>query len=583
MYLGIDVGGTHTDAVVMDGRTMAASAKVPTDHHDLLASVRAAMQGLLQPHGGVEPGRITRMNLSTTLSTNAIVEGKTEDVAVVVSAGPGIDPEHFRVGRFYFPVGGSIDHRGEEIAPLDPAEMERVATACCDAGVRLFAAVGKFSTRNPAHETAMGEAFGARSGGSPAGCGCGDFVSLGHRLSGQLNFPRRVATAYYNSAVWRVYNRFADAIEQSAREFGITAPIHILKADGGTMPLAVSRELPVESILSGPAASVMGIIALCKISEDCVILDIGGTTTDIAVFACGSPVIEKDGIEVGSYPTLVRALKTRSIGVGGDSRLHVAAGAVRVGPERAGASMAMGGTRPTLIDALNFRGHAAVGDVTASERGIRELAGLWDLYPERLADDAIAEAVARIRAAVADLVDEVNARPVYTIMELLQGRVVDPAAVYLMGGPARVMQPLLAPALGKRVEVPDDFAVANAIGAALTRTTAELELFADTEKGVLFIPTLGVERKTERGFDLERARKDARDALLEHLAGLGVTGGEAAVEVVEASSFNMVGDYGTVGRNIRVKCQVRPGIMGQQGSGGRNTCGCKPCADEAGA
>jgi N-methylhydantoinase A/oxoprolinase/acetone carboxylase beta subunit len=574
MYLGIDVGGTHTDAVVMDGRTIAASAKVPTDHHDLLASVRAAMQGLLRV---VEPGRITRMNLSTTLSTNAIVEGKTEDVAVVVSAGPGIDPEHFRVGRFYFPVGGSIDHRGEEIAPLDPAEMGRVATACCDAGVRLFAAVGKFSTRNPAHETAMGEALGARGGGSPARCGCGDFVSLGHRLSGQLNFPRRVATAYYNSAVWRVYNRFADAIEQSAREFGITAPIHILKADGGTMPLAVSRELPVESILSGPAASVMGIIALCKISEDCVILDIGGTTTDIAVFACGSPVIEKDGIEVGSYPTLVRALKTRSIGVGGDSRLHVAAGAVRVGPERAGASMAMGGRRPTLIDALNFRGHAAVGDVAASVRGIREMAGLWDLYPERLADDAIAEAVARIRAAVADLVDEVNARPVYTIMELLQGRVVEPSAVYLMGGPAKVMQPLLAPALGKRVEVPDDFAVANAIGAALTRTTAELELFADTEKGVLFIPTLGVERKTERGYDLERARADARDALLEHLAGLGVTGGEAAVEVVEASSFNMVGDYGTVGRNIRVKCQVRPGIMGDDG--GRNVCGCKPCPD----
>lgn len=571
MYLGIDVGGTHTDAVVMDGRTIAASAKVPTDHHDLLASVRAAMLGLLQV---VTPGRITRMNLSTTLSTNAIVEGKTEDVAVVVSAGPGIDPEHFRVGRFYFPVGGSIDHRGEEIAPLDPAEMERVATACCDAGVRLFAAVGKFSTRNPAHESAMGTALG-----NMARCGCGDFVSLGHRLSGQLNFPRRVATAYYNSAVWRVYNRFADAIEQSAREFGITAPIHILKADGGTMPLAVSRELPVESILSGPAASVMGIIALCDIREDCVILDIGGTTTDIAVFACGSPVIEKDGIEVGSYPTLVRALKTRSIGVGGDSRLHVAAGAVRVGPERAGASMAMGGTRPTLIDALNFRGHAAVGDVAASARGIREMAGLWDLYPERLADDAIAEAVARISAAVADLVDEVNARPVYTIMELLQGRVVEPSAVYLMGGPAKVMQPLLAPALGKRVEVPDDFAVANAIGAALTRTTAELELFADTEKGVLFIPTLGVERKTERGYDLERAKADARQALLEHLAGLGVTGGEAAVEVVEASSFNMVGDYGTVGRNIRVKCQVRPGIMGEPGNGGRNACGCKPCPD----
>lgn len=562
MYLGIDVGGTHTDAVVMDGCAIAASTKAPTDHHDLLVSVRAAMRDLLRV---VEPGRITRMNLSTTLSTNAIVEGRTDEVAVMVSAGPGIDPEHFRVGRFYFPVGGSIDHRGEEVAPLDPAEVERIAETCRGAGVRLCAAVGKFSTRNPAHETAMGKALG-----NMAHRGCGDFVSLGHRLSGQLNFPRRVATAYYNSAVWRVYNRFADAIERSAREFGITAPIHILKADGGTMPLAVSRALPVESILSGPAASVMGIIALCDIREDCVILDMGGTTTDIAVCAGGAPVIEKDGIEVGSYPTLVRALKTRSIGVGGDSRLHVAAGAVRVGPERAGAGMAMGGARPTLIDALNYRRHAAVGDVDASARGIRELAGLWDLYPERLADDAIAEAVARIRTAVAELVDEVNARPVYTLMELLRGRAVEPAVVYLMGGPARVMQPLLAPALGKRVEVPEDFAVANAVGAALTRTTAELELFADTEKGVLCIPTLGVERTTDRGFDLDRAREEARRALLEHLAALGVTGGEAVVEVVAASSFNMVGDRGVVGRNIRVKCQIRPGITAVRRRGGGN-------------
>lgn len=549
MFLGIDVGGTHTDAVVMDGRDVVCSCKVPTDHHDLLFSVRQAMQRLLE---GVPAASITRINLSTTLSTNAIVEGRTEEVGVVVAGGPGIDPEHVRVGRFYQSVPGSIDHRGVQVTPVDGGILDEVAARYCREGVRVYAAVGKFSTRNPDHESIIGDKL----------MECGDFVSLGHRLSGQLNFPRRVATAYYNSAVWRVYNTFADAIEKAALEMGLTAPIHVLKADGGTMPLAVSREVPVESILSGPAASVMGIVALCDIREDCVILDVGGTTTDIAVFASGAPVIEPDGIDVGSYATLVRALRTHSIGVGGDSRLHVQAGVVRVGPERMGPSMALGGGQPTLIDALNFRGRASVGDVEASTRGLRELAALWDMFPERLADEAIATAVRRIAEAVDELVTAINARPVYTIMELLQGRRVDPVRAYVMGGPAEVLRPLLAEALGRRVDVPDQFAVANAIGAALTRTTAELELFADTEKGVLFIPTLEVRREVKGKYGLDDARRDARAALLEHLASLGVDAGEAEVEVVEATSFNMVDDYGTTGRNIRVKCQVRPGILG---------------------
>lgn len=548
MYLGIDVGGTHTDAVVMRNREVVASCKVVTNHMDLLSSVRQAMENLLQE---VPAAQITRLNLSTTLSTNAIVEGRTEEVGVVVSSGPGIDPEHYRVGRFYHAITGSIDHRGEEVGQVDMAQLSAMASRLCGEGVRVYAAVGKFSTRNPEHERLIGQQL----------MHCGDFVSMGHRLSGRLNFPRRVATAYYNSAVWRIYNRFADAIEQSARELGLMAPIHILKADGGTMPLALSRELPVESILSGPAASVMGIVALCDIREDCVILDIGGTTTDIAVFASGAPIVERDGIEVGSYATLVRALKTRSIGIGGDSRLHVSAGAVRVGPERVGPSMAAGGTRPTLIDALNFRGHAQVGDVDASARGLRELAALWDMFPDKLADEAIALAVARIAAATHELLDEVNSRPVYTIMELLEGRRVDPGRAYLMGGPAKVMQPLLAKALAKPVLVPEEFAVANAIGAALTRTTAELELFADTEKGELFIPTTGIRRKVDKRYTLDDARAEAQAALVDKLCTLGVECEEVPVEIIQASSFNMVGDHGTTGRSIRVKCQVRPGIL----------------------
>ncbi|UZP68046.1 hydantoinase/oxoprolinase family protein [Desulfovibrio mangrovi] len=547
MRIGIDVGGTHTDAVVVDGGRVVASAKVVTDHHNLLSSVQSALQGVLKD---IDPKAVSRLNLSTTLSTNAIVEGRTEDVGVLVSAGPGIDPDDYQVGPYYYTVSGSIDHRGEEIAPPDVQEVDSLARNCCETGLKVYAVVGKFSTRNPAHEIMLTQGLMA----------CADFVSQGHRLSGQLNFPRRIATAYYNSAVWRIYNKFADAIEESVREYGIYAPVHILKADGGTMPLATSREHPVESILSGPAASVMGIIALCDIQQDSIILDIGGTTTDIAIFASGSPVIENDGIEVGSYPTLVRALRTRSIGIGGDSRLHVQAGAVRVGPERVGPCMAAGGKQPTLIDALIYKGLAEFGDVETSKAGIRNLASLWDMFPDALADAAIDAAVNSIASAVEGLLDEVNSRPVYTIMELIEGAKLEPSRVYVMGGPAKAFSGLLTKALQRRVEVPEEHAIANAIGAALTRTTFELELFADTEKGVRFIPTLGIRDVVQRGYVLEHAQKDAVSLLLEHLGEQGVAVHERDVDILEANSFNMVGDYGTVGRNIRVKCQVRPGV-----------------------
>ncbi len=548
MRIGIDVGGTHTDAVAVTEGRVTASAKVPTNHHDLLVSVRGVLQAVLAQ---VEPAAVARVTLSTTLSTNAIVEGRTEEVGLLLSAGPGIDPEAFQMGRFYYLVGGSVDHRGVEVVPPNPAQLADVASRCRDAGLSVFAAVGKFSTRNPVHEQRMRDALGPGA----------DFVSMGHRLSGQLNLPRRIATAYYNSAVWRLYNRFADAVEQSVREFGVTAPIHVLKADGGTMPLAVSREHPVESILSGPAASVMGIVALCDVRQDSIILDIGGTTTDIAIFASGSPVIENDGIAVGSYPTLVRALRTRSIGVGGDSRLHMHAGTVRVGPERLGPSVAMGGSHPTLMDACIYKGLARFGDVEASRESIRNLAALWDIFPDALADAAVAAAVTSITRAVDELLAAINSRPVYTIMELIEGVRIAPSRVYVMGGPARVFSGMLETAMGLGVEVPGQYEVANAIGAALTRTTFELELFADTEKEVRVVPVLGLRDTVSGQYSLARAQEDAVTLLMEHLRSMGVPLGRNEVDTLAASSFSMVGDYGVVGRNIRVKCQVRPGVV----------------------
>lgn len=561
MFLGIDVGGTHTDAVIIHDGKVAASCKVPTQHADLLASVREATDILL---GHVPASSIKRVNLSTTLSTNAIVEGRTEDVGVVVSGGPGIDPEHVRVGRFYHVVDGSIDHRGVEISPIDSEALQSAAKEYAAAGVRVFAAVSKFSTRNPSHERAMASALMEATESCQATGNTGDFVAMGHATSGQLNFPRRVATAYYNAAVWRLYNRFADAVEATMQERGITAPVYMLKADGGTMPLSASRLRPVESILSGPAASVMGIMALCDIQgssiEDSLVLDIGGTTTDMAVFAAGKPVIERGGIDVGSYSTTVRALRTRSIGVGGDSHVHVQAGVVRVGPERFGPSMCQGGEVPTFIDALNVCGHGKFGDVVASERGFQALAAEHGMQFKELAENVVTTAIESIVTAAQHLIDDINDRPVYTILELLEGRVIKPTRIYIMGGPAMVVRNLIMDAMNCRVVVPAEYAVANAIGAALTQTTAELELFADTEHGRCFIPTLGKEWTVAKRYNIESAQEDACTALRQHMHDMGVQDEAMCIDIVEASSFNIVNDDGFAGRSLRVKCQVRPSI-----------------------
>ena len=340
MLLGIDVGGTHTDAVLIDKDGIKSTFKAKTDKQNLFDTIITALKEVTSK---VNVKEIKNINLSTTLSTNAIIENKLEKTGLFISSGPGINPENFKIGDNTYIIEGSINHRGSEILKLDTAALEKNIKECVKEGVKVFAAVTKFSTRNNIQEMQVKDSLKSNA----------DFVTLGHLLSSQLSFPRRAATAYYNSAVWRINSNFLTSVIDALKKMGIDAPVNILKADGGTMPAEASKSLSVESILSGTAASVMGITALCKITDDAVVLDIGGTTTDIALFASGVPLIEKDGISIGKIPTLVRSLQNRSIGIGGDSAISIINGEVKVGPERKGPSAAEGGIEPTLIDAMN--------------------------------------------------------------------------------------------------------------------------------------------------------------------------------------------------------------------------------------
>ena len=560
MLLGIDVGGTHTDAVAIDiekGTKVLASCKVLTHHDDLLKSVTEALETIL---GKVDKDAVTQLNLSTTLSTNAIVQGKTEDVGVIISSGPGIDPHNYMPCKDFHVIDGSIDHRGNEIKALSTRQLTKAIDSCRENGVRVFAAVGKFSTRNPRHENVIRRMTCDCK--DEEACDHADFVTLGHQLGGALNFPRRVATAYFNCSVWRLYNDFATAVENALADMGLKhVKVNMLKADGGTMPLPQSRKMPVQSIFSGPAASVMGIIALTDIFHDSVILDIGGTTTDIAVFADGAPLIERDGISIGSHPTLVTALKVHSIGIGGDSAISVVGDDVRVGPNRLGPSVCFGGERVTLTDALNYKGVSEVGDVDASKKAIDEYAANHSISGEKLAAAAVDYASEAIHTATHKLLNEINSKPVYTIHELVENKRVIPKKIYLMGGPAQAMKMEVFRRFQLSTEVPDNYDVANAIGAALTRTTWELELFADTQRNVLFIPSLSYRENVPTSYDQADAEKDAINQLSMQLDNMGVFLQKEDAQITHTSSFNMVEGMEQVGKNIRVKCQVRPGVI----------------------
>ncbi len=546
MLLGIDVGGTHTDAVLIDNGGIKSTFKAKTDTQNLLHTVTTALKEVTS---GVDVKKIKNINLSTTLSTNAIIENKLEKTALFISSGPGIDPANFRIGDNTYIIDGSINHRGSEVLKLDNTGLDKNIKACIKENIKVYASVTKFSTRNSIQEIKISESLKGHA----------DFITEGHNLSSQLGFPRRAATAYYNSAVWRIYSNFLISVNEALRVMGIDAPVNILKADGGTMPAEVSKNLPVESILSGPAASIMGIIALNKITEDSVILDIGGTTTDIAIFASGAPLMERDGISLGGIPTLVRSLQNRSIGVGGDSVITIVNGEVKTGPERKGPCAAEGGEYPTLVDAMNFTGIINHQDKKRSIEAVKLLAETNQLTPEDVAKDAISFSVKKIRDEISTLLSEINQKPVYTIHEMLEGKKIIPKKIYIIGGPAAALAEVMKGDL--EIIVPENFNVANAIGAALARTTFETELFSDTGKEKMVIPNLGIEEKVSRRYSLSEAENDVIEYTRRYLEKSGYKDKDLNIDIVESSSFRMIDDYSASGNDIRVKCQIRPGVI----------------------
>ena len=355
LILGLDTGGTFTDAAIIDkndGRLLA-KAKAPTTRQDLIIGLRQAISAVLSEIGEGHQSQIKRFCLSTTLATNAVVEGMGGSVGLVmIGFAPssleknglgealGNDPVAF--------IDGGHHADAKPQAKLDIAALKRFAKQY-HRRVSAIAIVSHFATRNPEHEIAARDLLHAETG-LPTNCS--------HELSSALGGPKRGLTTLLNARLINLLDQQITATDTVLDEIGLKSELMVVKGDGSLVDKDFARLRPVETVLSGPAASISGAahLAGCK---DALISDIGGTTTDITVMVGGLPKLSSKGATIGGRTTMVEAADIRTVGLGGDSEVKLIdrglRGGVILGPRRSVPISSLAMTNPEIHQALDYQ------------------------------------------------------------------------------------------------------------------------------------------------------------------------------------------------------------------------------------
>ena len=564
MLLGLDVGGTFTDAVIIDGHRVVASAKRRTTKDNLMQGIGEALDAVL---AGCNTSNIEQVTLSTTVVTNTIVEEKEQVVDLYVVTGPGRNVDDiFPVNPIY--LQGYTDHRGIVVKRTPTNVVRDVAEMVqSHSGTDLAAVSAKFGVRNPQEELSITEELKGKY----------NTISNGSLLSGSLNFPRRTISAYFNTAVTPVFTVFKKNVESALSMRNINAPLHILKADGGSLPMEHMVSRPVETAFTGPAATVLGLSALGAIGEEhTVALDIGGTTTDISLWKQGRPLMTKNGVSIREYPSAVRSFAVTSVGIGGESVVRIVDSDVTVGPERVGPSLALGGAEPTLGDALIVLGYASYGDTTLAEQAMEVLANRLNtsakdgtiqtqqqlkgaMTASDMARLVVDKALQIIQRGIDEVVTAENKRPIYVVADIVNPDVFIPAQIVVVGGTAPSLGPSIGEYLNLPVTIPENAAVANAIGAALALSTIELTVHVDTKRRLLVIPELGIKQQTCTLKRVEQVVERAKEALSEEALRLGL-GKDQDIEVISIEDFPVVEGWQSMERLMTVKVQLAAGV-----------------------
>ncbi|WP_214410970.1 hydantoinase/oxoprolinase N-terminal domain-containing protein [Sphaerisporangium fuscum] len=452
LRIGIDVGGTNTDAVVLDSSDrIVARAKRPTSQ-DVTGGLRAALAAVLDELGH-RAGEVTRVMLGTTHATNAILErrslGRVAIVRLGAPATTSIPPledwpadlrETVAAGAAIVRGGHYVD--GRPIAPLDAGEVGRFLSRTREAGpVEAVAITGVFSPASADQERQVAEIVRAELGTDVA-------ISLSHEI-GSLGLLERENATVLNAALYGVAADVTGALRQALDERGLTVETFFAQNDGTLMAVDYAARYPVLTIGSGPANSLRGAAFLSGVG-DAIVADVGGTSTDLGVLTGGFPRESAAAVKIGGVTTNFRMPDILSVALGGGTVIGEGLGPRSVGYRIAQEALAFGGSTPTMTDAAVAAGRGTVGThpVAAGERLARAL---------RLADEMVVDAVDRIALGKAD-------RPLIAV-----------------GGGAFIL-PDAVPGVSKVIR-PADAAVANAVGAAIALASGRFETIAPAGAG----------------------------------------------------------------------------------------------------
>ena len=448
LNIGVDVGGTNTDAVVVRGRDVLAMFKQPTSS-DVLGGVVGAIRAVLQ-HSGIDANHVDTVMIGTTHFTNAVVEAKhLARTAAIRLAGsttraipPMLDwPSRLRqvVDGGSYILSGGYEFDGRPISPLDEAQIRSVAVELRDEGIGTAAITSVFGPVNPSDEERAAQLLAEAHPHAS--------VSLSTRI-GRIGLIERENATILNASLRPLADKIVTAFQQAIADLGMDAPMFLSQNDGTLMGAEQTRHYPVSTFASGPTNSMRGAGALSGLT-DCAVIDIGGTTTDIGILRSGFPREAPMSIDIGGVRTNFRMPDLVSVGIGGGSMVRfgeqVTVGPDSVGYELTERALVFGGDVLTATDIAVAAGLAEIGDPA-----------LVAHLDTRIVD----EAVAVMKAAIAETLDAMKTSP-------------DPIPVVLVGGGSILVDDDIPGA--SRVIRPPHAGVANAIGAALSQVGAQVD------------------------------------------------------------------------------------------------------------
>ncbi len=451
MRIGIDVGGTNTDAVLMNGSQVLASTKTPTTPN-VSDGITTALQTLVND-SGLDVAALDAVMIGTTHFTNAVVERRRLQPTACIRLGlpatvclpPMVDwPDDLAevVGRNYYLAHGGHEFDGREISPFDPAEIRQIATEINAKGIKAIAVSSVFSPVNTTFEEQTAAIVKEVIPDA--------HITLSSQI-GRIGLLERENAAIMNACLRDLATRTVNGFKKALADMKITAPFYISQNDGTLMNADFATDYPVLTFASGPTNSMRGAAFLSGL-KDAIVIDVGGTTTDVGVLQHGFPRVAALAVSIGGVRTNFRMPDTLSIGLGGGSLIRPTTdgGPVRVGPQSVGYELTtkakvFGGDTLTTTDVCVAAGHVDIGDKGA-------VAGL---------DKTLI-------AAVEDKIEEM----VNVAVDRMKTSAVAMPVIIVGGGSILIQRPVAG---ASEIVKPNHFAVANAIGAAIAQIGGETD------------------------------------------------------------------------------------------------------------